>query len=192
MYAVEQRHHIQGRIYLEVSWPKQSYGPAPYQPCWWAGSSWRPQCTVGSSFVGSRALGAQHLEAGEEPAESAVQQSWTGEKKQGCCSLLSLINWIIMTRGLHTWSGLMLISGVAFPPLLAPPPLCLFLSWGGAVLRSRTRGTLSLSLDAVRCLSRLITRPRSLRMPSLNRRTEGMWSLLKPQRSSCHKTQARA
>lgn len=89
---------------------------------------------------------------------------------------------------IHTWSGGMPITD-DFPP---PPAvllllLCFLLSWGGTVLCSRSLKALTLSLVPVRRLSRLITRPRSLRIPSAysggtthnyteNKHKHGCWS----------------
>lgn len=58
--------------YLEAFWPRQSCGPAPCQPCWWAGSSWWPPCRVGSASDGSTASGARHPEVGRAPGEQQV------------------------------------------------------------------------------------------------------------------------
>lgn len=128
------------------------------------------QCHHGDLGVGSAHLlsGAEHWGLStlkqEENLKNQQYNKVEPERRINIVAIhcYSFLKWGVLTQVLRTCSGLMLTTDVAFPPLLAPPPRCFLLSCGGAVLRSRTRGTLSLSLDAVCCLSRLITRPRSL------------------------------
>lgn len=167
--------------YLEASWPRRSCGPAPCQPCWWAGTSWWPQCRVGSASDGSKALGAQHPGAGGAPVEAA-------HKLSDCHTIFLILSvqehfqihissWpticifknihVIVCTWISTWSGDMPATD-DFPP--PPPPVLLLLpcflpSWRGAALCSRSLEALSLSLVPVRRLSRRKTRPRSLRTP---------------------------